>query len=208
MFQSHDSKDCPRDGFIHILIVDDEPTLRLGFTFALSDDVTVVKSAANGSIAVEMASAEHFDLMILDLRMPDLDGIEVIESLRTGGNPIPIILCSAGLTPSAAVDAIRNGVVDFLLKPMRPAEIREAVESILNPKQSPLADALQASRHGNHDEAIQILEHQTVQYPIEIHWLRALKTIRDASPDMDAAKMEERIGAPFSLLALNATGIE
>lgn len=208
MFQSHDSKDDLPDGTVRILIVDDEPTLRLGFLYTLRDETTVVKTAENGCIAVEMASDERFDLMILDLRMPDMDGIEVLETLRRNGNQLPIILCSAGFTASAALGAICNGVVDFLLKPMRPSEIRDAVEAILNPTQSPLTCALQAIRDGNRGEAIRILENRTAPCPLEIHWLSALRTIRDAVPGTNAAIMEHRIGAPFSLLALNAPTTE
>lgn len=195
-------------GIIHIIIVDDEPTLRLGFKYTLSDDTTTVETAANGRVALDMAMRGRFDLMILDLRMPDMDGIEVIENLRACGNPIPIILCSAGFTANAALESIRNGVVDFLLKPMRPSEIRAAVESLLNPRQEPLDRALQAIRDGHRGEAIRILESHDGPCPLEMHWLRVLTTMRESEPDADAATIENRIGASFSLLALNAPAPE
>jgi DNA-binding response OmpR family regulator len=208
MFPSHDNEEDLRNGVIRIIVVDDEPTLRLGFKYTLSNETTAVRTAANGRIAIEMASQAPYDLMILDLRMPDMDGIDVLRALRAQGNPIPIILCSAGFTARAALGAIRHGVVDFLLKPLRPTEIRDAVESILNPKQGPLESALKAVRNGDHDGAIRILASRREPYPLEVHWLRVLQTMRDAEPDMDASEIEETIGASFSLLALNAPATE
>jgi DNA-binding response OmpR family regulator len=208
MYQSHDNEQDLGDGVIRIMVVDDEPTLRLGIKYTLTNETTAVTTAANGRIAVEMAAQAHYDLMILDLRMPDMDGIEVLKTLRERGNMIPIILCSAGFTAKAALEVIRHGVVDFLLKPLRPVEIRDAVESILNPKQGQLGNALKAVRRGAPDEAIRLLQEHHEPSPLEVHWLRVLQAMRDSEPDMDASRIEETIGAPFSLLAMNALATE
>ncbi|RYD49942.1 MAG: response regulator, partial [Verrucomicrobiaceae bacterium] len=106
MSPSPDSRET--DERLRVLVVDDEPTLRLGFAYALSNRHTLVETAANGRIALERIANERFDIMILDLRMPDLDGIGVIEELRASGNRIPVVLCSAALNPRAALRAIRN----------------------------------------------------------------------------------------------------
>jgi CheY-like chemotaxis protein len=208
MFPSHNNGQNLRDGVIHILVVDDEPTLRLGFKYTLTSDTTAVGTAENGRIAIEMATQAHYDLIILDLRMPDMDGIDVIKVLRAHGKPIPIILCSAGFTAKAALGAIRNGVVDFLLKPLLPLDIRNAVESILNPKQGPLENALKAVRCGAPNEAIRILEDRQEPSPLELHWLRVLQIMRDLGPYIDASQIEKMVGASFSLLAMNAPTTE
>jgi DNA-binding response OmpR family regulator len=208
MFQSHDNGQDLRDGVIRILVVDDEPTLRLGFKYTLSSETTAVSTAENGRIAIEMVTQANYDLMILDLRMPDIDGIDVIKVLRAHCKPIPIILCSAGFTARAALGAIRNGVVDFLIKPLLPLEIRNAVESILNPKQGPLENALKAVRRGAPNEAIRILQDRQKPSPLEVHWLRVLQIMRDSDPYTDANQIEKKIGASFSLLAMNAPATE
>jgi DNA-binding response OmpR family regulator len=208
MFQSHNGNHGLQDGVIRIIIADDEPALRLGFKYTLANETTDVETAENGRVALEMATKADYDLMILDFRMPDMDGIAVLKALRGQGNQTPIILCSAGFTPGASLHAIRNGVVDFLLKPMTPGEIRKAVESILNPKPVPLEDALGFVRRGDQDEAIRILSALDQPSPLELHWLRVLETMRNAEPGTDAVEIEKRIGASLSRLALNAPATE
>ncbi len=82
MSQLPDRTTAGQNGALSVLIVDDEPTLRLGFTYALSNNLTKVETAANGRDALDRIAEMHFDIMILDLRMPELDGIGVIQALR------------------------------------------------------------------------------------------------------------------------------
>lgn len=205
-----DNEREPRTGLIHIIVVDDEPTLRLGFHYTLTSRTTSVDTAENGRIAIEMLSKGHYDLMILDLRMPDMDGIDVLKAVRTSGNSIPIILCSAGFTPKAAMEAIRNGVVDFLFKPLRPAEIRSAVQSLLAPKPwaapGTVETALMAIRKGNPAQAIRILDHSREPGPRGFQWLQILRAIRDEEPGTDGRLIEEAIGNSLPLLAMNTQG--
>lgn len=143
-----------------MLIADDEPTLRLGFAFALTNKNTVVETAPTGRRALERithSSQSPFDIIILDSRLPELDGIGVIDALRGAVNEIPIILCSAALSPNAALRAIRHGVVDFLLKPVRSVDLRQIIEFILRPEKRPLPLAMKAARSRRKDEAFQTL---------------------------------------------------
>ncbi|MEX1049518.1 MAG: response regulator, partial [Akkermansiaceae bacterium] len=121
MFPWPDSGDAEAPK-LRVLVVDDEPTLRLGFAYALSNKTTVVETAASGQQALDRLASETFDVVVLDLRMPGLDGVGVIKALRNEGSEIPVILCSAALNSSAALREIRHGVVDFLLKPVRPVD--------------------------------------------------------------------------------------
>lgn len=202
MSPSHDNGQGPRNGLTRIIVVDDEPTLRLGFEYTLTGETTTVSTAADGRMALEMATARHFDLMILDLRMPEMDGIEVIKAVRASGNLIPIILCSAGFTPKAVLDAIRNGVAHFLFKPLRPAEIRHAVRSLLNPGEGTAENALKAVRPDDTGESIRLLQGCSDPSPREAQWLGILELIRDTRPG-DAGLIEEAIGASLPLLAMN-----
>jgi DNA-binding NtrC family response regulator len=203
MCPSPDNIQDKRSGLIHIIVVDDEPTLRLGFNYTLASETTAVSTAENGRIAIDMLAKRHYDLMILDLRMPEMDGIDVLKAVRASGNPIPIILCSAGFTPKAALEAIRNGVVNFLFKPLRPVEIRDAVDALLTPEKEATENALKAVRSGHPEEAIRILNHCSETNPRGFAWLRILRDLRDTEPGADATLIDI-IDASLPLLAMNA----
>lgn len=168
-----------------VLVVDDEPTLRLGFSYALSDHDT--DTAANGSEALMKLDSGSYDLAILDLRMPDIDGLRVIEALRRHGNFLPVVLCSAVITPSAALRAITGQVVDFLLKPVRPDELRGIVQHILARSSDPFAKAMAHARAGRHDLAIIDLEAMENQGERVRAWLGILRAIRTGSLEAEAA---------------------
>lgn len=204
MSQSPDNRETD-ERKLRVLVVDDEPTLRLGFAYALSNRNTLVETASNGRTALERINAEPFDIMILDLRMPEIDGTSVIEELRATGNRIPVILCSAALSPTVALRAIRDRVVDFLLKPVRPVDLRQAIRFVLEPENAPLPLALGAARDGKSDEAIRILEETPDPDHQILAWLNVLRCIRDTGEDAATLTLENMIGLSLSSLALNAT---
>ena len=203
MSQSPDRNDAGNEK-LRVLVVDDEPTLRLGFAYALSNRTTIVETAASGRHALEKMAESGFDLMILDLRMPELDGIGVIEAVRSEGNRIPIVLCSAALQPNSALRAIRHGVIDFLLKPVRPVDLRQVIEFVMRPQRQPQALAMQAARQGRMERAIEIFE--TVVDPTRqmACWLCVLRAIRDATANEDACQLEEAVRSNLARLAFNA----
>lgn len=197
-----------------MLVVDDEPTLRLGFAYALSNRTTTVDTAANGRHALERIATADFDIMILDLRMPDLDGLGVIETLRQQGNQLSIVLCSAALSPKSALHAVRLGVVDFLLKPVRPVDLRQVIQYILHPGSQSLPRALQAARRGDSQEAIRILSGEKSPSRQAACWLSVLKSIQDthASGSISGAvrraeELEEVLANNLSMLAFNSTPV-
>lgn len=204
MCPSPDTAIAREDGKLRILVVDDEPTLRLGFAYALSGRGTEVETAATGRIAVDRISSSRFDIIVLDLRMPDLDGIGVIRFLRGKGCVTPIILCSAALSPHAALEAIRYGVVDFLLKPVRPIDLRQAVDFVIQPERRPLPQAMKAARNGRTTEAIRILEDQETPSRQAQHWLGLFKAMRDAETNGDSSELEEVVRKSLTILAFNA----
>lgn len=172
-----DKSQPPDPGKTRILVVDDEPTLRLGFAYALTGKSAIVETANNGRQALERLAEKSFDVIILDLRMPELDGIGVLEALRANGNRIPVILCSAALGSESAVRAIRHGVVDFLLKPVLPAELRKAVEFCLRPDRDPFSQALAEARRGHLEKSVKILEEEASACPRTAYWLPILRAI-------------------------------
>jgi DNA-binding NtrC family response regulator len=209
MFPSPNSHAPTASEKLRVLVVDDEPTLRLGFAYALSNKTTVVETAATGHLALERMAKSAFDIMILDLRMPEIDGTGVIETLRNQGDNIPIILCSAVINPKAAIRAIRHGVVDFLLKPVKPTELREIVRRVTQPDASTLESALHAARNHHLTAAIQILETETeTAHPPDeklIGWLSVFHSIRETASHADHSLLENYLHTHLPLLAFNAS---
>ncbi|MEO5714281.1 MAG: response regulator [Luteolibacter sp.] len=207
MSPTPDSSDIPHDDKLKVLIVDDEPTLRLGFAYALTNKSTIVETAANGHQALERIAEVGFDIMLLDLRMPEIDGLGVIRTLRESGNPMPIVLCSAALTPGAALCAIRHGVVDFLLKPVRPVDLRQVIEFVLRPEKRPLPLAMRAARSGRFNEAILILEDDSSPSRQAGYWLGVFRSIRDSDPIGETPVLTEEIRTSLPILAYNSPTI-
>jgi DNA-binding NtrC family response regulator len=188
-----------------MLVVDDEPTLRLGFAYALAGEDHVVETAGTGRQALDTLAAREFDIVILDLRMPDIDGLGVIERLRSKGNQIPVVLCTAALTPASALRAIQCNVVDFLMKPVRPADLRSIVDFVLEPGAMPFELAMQAAREGDLDEAIAELTRVPSGDFRAATWMDFFRLVRDGGEDVEeeAVRRLNRVG--LAALAFRAS---
>lgn len=181
-----------------ILVTDDEPTLRLGISCTLASDDTEVDTAEEGAEALRFLASTEYDLLILDLRMQGVDGIEVVEALRKSGNPVPVILCSAEFSICILLRAVRCGVVDFLLKPANPEQIRNAVEFVLEPSKGAFSEALKSARNGNIEGAILILEGVTEPDDLCKGWMKVFRALLE-DDSAGAVTTDE-----FIALALNA----
>lgn len=101
-----------------ILIVDDERAIRNSLKEILSDEGYSVDTAENGVIALEMAGKEHYDIVFCDIKMPEMDGIEVLDRLQADGVDSAVIMISGHGDISTAVDCIKKGAFDFIQKPL------------------------------------------------------------------------------------------
>lgn len=115
-----------------VLVVDDDRTFRLSTAALLRQDGHEVMQAEDGTAAVAILKKEHFDLILLDLRMPGLDGIGIVEVLRTWGTDTPILMISGFGTVDTAVDALHTGADDFLTKPVEPDVLSARVEALIS----------------------------------------------------------------------------
>lgn len=115
-----------------LLIVDDDRTFRLSTAALLRQDGHDVSEAADGQQAVEALDGDRFDLILLDLRMPGLDGVDIVQVLRKWGHDTPVLMISGFGTVDAAVDALHAGADDFLTKPVEPDVLSARVESLLS----------------------------------------------------------------------------
>ncbi len=115
-----------------ILIVDDEATTRLSLAEILQLEAYRVTIAESGEKALEFLEDEAFDLMLLDIKMPGIDGVEV---LKRAGQILPdckVILLTAHGSLESAIEAVRQGAHDYLLKPSSPGDILSSVSRAMN----------------------------------------------------------------------------
>jgi DNA-binding NtrC family response regulator len=114
-----------------ILIVDDDRAFRLSTAALLRADGYDVDGVADGAAAAEALRATRPDLVVLDLRMPGVDGLGVVEALRMWGERVPILMISGFGTVDAAVRALHLGADDFLTKPVEPDVLSARVADLL-----------------------------------------------------------------------------
>jgi DNA-binding response OmpR family regulator len=115
-----------------ILIVDDEKNICLTLSRALEVLGIETASALNGEEALAQLKEREFGLILLDLKMPGMDGMEVLRLVREIRPDIRIIIITAYGTVESAVEAMKLGAVDFIQKPFSPEEIRELVSRVMD----------------------------------------------------------------------------
>jgi DNA-binding response OmpR family regulator len=114
-----------------ILVVDDEKNIRLTLAQALESSGLLVQTAGNGEEALQKLSKADFNLILLDLKLPGMDGLEVLRRIRQSRPKLRVIIITAHGTIEYAVEAMKSGAVDFLRKPFSPDEIRAIVQRVL-----------------------------------------------------------------------------
>jgi DNA-binding response OmpR family regulator len=112
-----------------ILIVDDEETMRRSLADILRLEGAQVKVAASGEAAVDALRQNNFDLILLDLKMPGMDGLEVLRVANKIAPETQVILLTAHGSLESAIAALRLGAHDYLLKPASPSQIIRSVTS-------------------------------------------------------------------------------
>jgi DNA-binding response OmpR family regulator len=112
----------------NILVVDDEPVARQSLTEILRLEGYAVNSVPNGQAAVEYVRTHPIELIIVDLRMPGMDGLEVIQVVNQISPETEVILLTAFGTTESAIQALRLRVHDYLLKPAPPSQVVNSVK--------------------------------------------------------------------------------
>ena len=113
-----------------ILVVDDEKTLVKGIKFNLENEGYQVECAYDGAAAVELARNERFDLLILDVMMPEVDGLEACMRIREFSN-VPIIMLTAKSEDADKLMGFECGADDYLTKPFNILELKARVRALL-----------------------------------------------------------------------------
>jgi DNA-binding response OmpR family regulator len=114
-----------------ILVVDDEKNIRLTMSQSLESLEIPVQTAVNGEEALQKLREHPFGLVFLDLKMPGMDGMDVLRRIRDDWPKVRVIIITAHGTVESAVEAMKLGAADFIQKPFSPGEIRELATLVL-----------------------------------------------------------------------------
>jgi DNA-binding response OmpR family regulator len=114
----------------HVLIIEDDPRLRAALTRSLVEHGHAVSSSTAGMTGLEQAMQEKPDLVVLDLGLPDLDGVEVLRMLRAVSR-VPIVVATARDDERQTVAALHEGADDYLVKPFGAAQLDARIRAVL-----------------------------------------------------------------------------
>jgi DNA-binding response OmpR family regulator len=120
-----------------ILIIDDEPKLRRSLGLIMESAGYQVITAANGREAIQCLQTCSVSLAFLDLMLPDQPGMDLLAAIREFDPDLPVLILTAHATLETAMDAVRKGARDYLLKPVRPAALLDRVREILEQQAQP-----------------------------------------------------------------------
>ena len=115
-----------------ILVIDDDLGMRETFNWALSAHGFHVTTAGSGARAIALGKSRHFDLMLVDLRLPDISGIDVVRSLQSDGSDVPFVLVSAFLTAPITAEARTLGAIGVWEKPLAVDDVVVNVRAALS----------------------------------------------------------------------------
>ncbi len=116
---------------VKILVVDDELSIRESLWAWLQQDGYAVESAADGMKALAMSQETHYDIMLIDVKMPEMDGLTLLKKIRENDQDMAIVMMTAHGDIQDAVQAMKLGAYDYLLKPFDLEELSFAVEKLV-----------------------------------------------------------------------------
>lgn len=116
---------------MRVLVVEDDTKIRTFIENGLKREGFVVESADNGVDGFHLASTEDFDAAVVDIMLPKLDGLELVESLRTQGNKTPVLMLSAKNSVDDRVNGLYAGGDDYLTKPFAFAELLARLQALI-----------------------------------------------------------------------------
>lgn len=117
-----------------ILVVDDEQSMRDFLKILLQKEGYTVETGNNASIALEILQQKNYDLVISDIRMPGMTGLEMLGQIKELHPNLPVIMITAFASPDDAVTAMQNGAFDYISKPFNVDEIKSVIESATSQK--------------------------------------------------------------------------
>lgn len=116
---------------MRILLVEDDELLAEGIRKSIAGEGYTIDWLDNGESALDVLSFEHFDTVILDLGLPECDGLDVLKKLRKRKNPVPVLILSARSTISDRVSGLDSGADDYLTKPFDLMELKARLRALV-----------------------------------------------------------------------------
>ena len=114
-----------------ILIVDDEQEIRDSLSEVLTDEDYLTYTAENGQVALEMLNDQHYDIIISDIKMPKLDGVTLLKKVKEQAPDTFVILITSYGSTETAIEAMRHGAIDYVLKPLDFDELILRIKNIV-----------------------------------------------------------------------------
>lgn len=170
----------------HVLLVEDELNVAKGLEMVMREEGYDVDMADTGQGALDKFRAGQFDLLVADLRLPDMDGMDVIQRVREKRPRTNVVIITGHPSVSSAVQAVKLGVSDYLRKPFTEDEFKTAVKSALKEKEKESMEELivetQKERLIQKEEVARVLEraYQNGEFWLELmeNGSEALKEFR------------------------------
>jgi len=125
----------------NVLVIDDDESMRIGCAQTLGNQGFRVQAAEDGQQGLEASRRESFDVVLLDLKMPGISGMEVLQSLKEEAPGVAVIVITGYATIDSAVEAMKCGASDFLPKPFTPETLVSVVRKAIRARRQPLEDA-------------------------------------------------------------------
>jgi len=118
----------------NILIVDDDEVVRLSHLRSLQGDSRELEAVGDGEDALRLMGQQRFDVVLLDLRMPGMDGMQVLRAIKQSWPESEVVVITGYPTVETAKEAVRLGAYDYLAKPVGPDEVISATDGALTRK--------------------------------------------------------------------------
>src|SRR5262245_38148207 len=185
----------------NVLVVDDEPDMRDALTAALRREGLCVSTAANGIEALEKVQGQPFDLIITDVRMPRMGGLALLQELKRTLATIPVVMMTGYGRIKDAVEAMKAGAADYLLKPFSLEDLKAVVTKVLAARNGIARPSAEASRHEEHEymEAGASIERPIVTQ--DSRMLQVIELAREAASSKATVLIQGESGTGKEVLA-------
>jgi CheY-like chemotaxis protein len=146
---------------MRILVAEDNPVNQRLAQGLLEKQQHIVTIAGNGAEAVSLAAAGAFDLILMDVQMPQMDGIEATRRIRAGGSQVPVVALTAHATDEVRRACLEAGMTDFLAKPIRREQLYRLIDALT----------------GRQPEEVHGASGQLTEIPSTVDWRHSLETV-------------------------------
>jgi DNA-binding response OmpR family regulator len=146
----------------HILVMEDDLSVAKGLEMVLTENGFDVNLAGTGQLAMEAFREKRFDLLVADLRLPDIDGMEIIRRIKAKTPETEVVVITGYGTTATVVEAMKLGVSDFLPKPFTEDQIKAAIDKALTSSEEPPKDSPATAAYST-DEDILIQKREVIQ---------------------------------------------